>query len=100
MDVDLNLVEGVNLMFSVMFIMEIIDYVYFKGYWLWDEDDFIYYQVIMVFCFNEDVNGNGMLDVGEDLNGDGRLIFGNIVVIDVEVIIDENGQVLIFLNYF
>lgn len=98
-DADSNPVAGANLTFSATPIMETSDFAYLKGYWLWDDDDSIHYQVITAYCVNEDVNGNGMLDVGEDLNGDGRLTPGNIAAIDADATTDENGQALIFLNY-
>ncbi|MFS1705126.1 Ig-like domain-containing protein, partial [Alteromonas sp. AMM-1] len=98
-DADSNPVAGANLTFSATPIMETSDFAYFKGYWLWDDDDSIHYQVITAYCYNEDANGNGMLDVGEDLNGDGKLTPGNIAAIDADATTDENGQALIFLNY-
>ncbi|MDT0594207.1 Ig-like domain-containing protein [Glaciecola petra] len=66
---------------------------YSKGYWVWNEDDNVYFAVVSVVdafgnalaCPNEDVNQdgilersedtnqNGVLDEGEDLNNNGLL---------------------------
>ncbi|MCP3861667.1 MAG: invasin, partial [Aestuariibacter sp.] len=98
-DADANPVEGTSLTFSATPVIETVGYAYFKGYWLWDEDDSIHYQVITAQCYSEDANGNGRLDVGEDLNGDGQLTPGNTAAIDADATTDENGQALIELNY-
>jgi hypothetical protein len=42
-----------------------------KGFWNYDEDNDIWFQVITATCPNEDVDGNGILDVGEDANNNG-----------------------------
>ncbi|MFT4809043.1 MAG: hypothetical protein ACI9LX_002381 [Paraglaciecola sp.] len=42
-----------------------------KGFWNYDEDNDIWFQVITATCPNEVVDGNGILDVGEDANNNG-----------------------------
>ncbi|WP_296043734.1 invasin [uncultured Alteromonas sp.] len=99
-DADANPVTGAALTFSATPVAETSnDAAYAKGYWLWDEDDSIYYSVTTAVCANEDLNGNGRLDVGEDFNGDGQLTPGNVGAIDADANTDENGQALINLNY-
>lgn len=99
-DADANPVSGAALTFSATPVAETTnDAAYAKGYWLWDEDDSIYYSVVTATCANEDLNGNGRLDVGEDSNGDGQLTPGNVGAIDADANTDENGQALINLNY-
>lgn len=99
-DADANPVTGAALTFSATPVAETSnDSAYAKGYWLWDEDDSIYYSVTTAVCANEDLNGNGRLDVGEDFNGDGQLTPGNVGAIDADANTDENGQALINLNY-
>ena len=99
-DADANPVSGAALTFSATPVAETTnDAAYAKGYWLWDEDDSIYYSVTTAVCANEDLNGNGRLDVGEDFNGDGQLTPGNVGAIDADASTDENGQALINLNY-
>ncbi|WP_181405085.1 Ig-like domain-containing protein [Aestuariibacter sp. GS-14] len=98
-DADSNPVSGTTLTFSATPVIETVGYAYFKGYWIWDEDDSIHYQVITAQCFSEDANGNGRLDAGEDLNGDGQLTPGNTAAIDADATTDDNGQALIELNY-
>tara|TARA_Y100001968_G_scaffold195631_1_gene179496 strand:- start:1724 stop:3946 length:2223 start_codon:yes stop_codon:yes gene_type:complete len=99
-DADANPVSGAALTFSATPVAETSnDAAYAKGYWLWDEDDSIYYPVVTATCANEDLNGNGRLDVGEDFNGDGQLTPGNVGAIDADANTDDNGQALINLNY-
>lgn len=97
--------------------------VFRKGFWSYDVDNDIWLQVITATCPNEDVDGNGILDVGEDannngifdagedfnnngffdrgedINEDGLLTPGNIVSIPSTGSSDENGQTLINLLY-
>jgi predicted thioesterase len=73
--------------------------VFRKGYWGWDEDNSIWFQIITATCANEDVNGNGMLDAGEDFNNDGLLTPGNVVSIPSSSTTDSNGQVRIDILY-
>ena len=95
--------------------------VYRKGFWSYDKD--IWLQVITATCPNEDVDGNGILDVGEDTNNngifdegedsnnngifdegedsnkDGLLTPGNVVSIPSSSTTDDNGQTLINILY-
>ena len=99
-DADANPVSGAALTFSATPVPETSnDAAYAKGYWLWDEDDSIYYSVVTATCVNEDLNGNGRLDDGEDFNGDEQLTPGNVGAIDADANTDDNGQALINLNY-
>ena len=53
-----------------------------------------------VICPNEDVNRNGILDVGEDFNGDGRLTPGlPVIVSPATVTTASNGFATFFLQY-
>jgi hypothetical protein len=72
---------------------------YRKGFWRYDEDNNIWLQVITANCANEDVDGNGILDVGEDTNNDGLLTPGNVVSIPSTSNTDDNGQTLINILY-
>jgi hypothetical protein len=72
---------------------------YRKGFWRYDEDNNIWLQVITADCANEDVDGNGILDVGEDTNNDGLLTPGNVVSIPSTSNTDDNGQTLINILY-
>jgi hypothetical protein len=73
--------------------------VFRKGFWSYDEDNDIWLQVITATCPNEDVDGNGILDVGEDSNNDGLLTPGNVVSIPSTSTTDDNGQTLINILY-
>lgn len=45
-----------------------------KGFWQWDEDVEVWVAITEVSCSNEDINANGLLDLGDDeTNGDGTL---------------------------
>ncbi|AGH44860.1 Ig-like domain-containing protein [Paraglaciecola psychrophila] len=94
-----------------------------KGYWSYDEDNDIWLQVITATCPNEDIDGNGILDVGEDANNngifdegedsnddgifdegedsnkDGLLTPGNVASIPSKSTTDDNGQTLINILY-
>jgi hypothetical protein len=94
-----------------------------KGTWSYDDVNDIWLQVITDSCDNEDVNGNGILDVGEDsnnngifdegedsnndgifdegedINKDGLLTPGNVVSIPSTSTTDDNGQTLINILY-
>jgi len=98
-DVDSTPREGVVLTVSA------IPSDYYKGTWvkILDENgDFLSwapsYSTIPP-CPNEDVNKDGILDVGEDINSNGRLTPGNIVSALGEVTTDEFGQAIIDIRY-
>lgn len=42
-------------------------------------------------CQNEDLDLNGILDIGEDSNSDGKLTPGNVAAVPVNVVTDQNG---------
>ena len=51
-------------------------------------------------CVNEDLNTNGILDVGEDINGNGQLTPGNVVALSAGVMTtDASGLALFDLRY-
>jgi len=67
-DADSNPVEGVELTASAIPVR------YFEGSWqkVFEDGDFDRYDPIVTGrCFNEDVNGDGVLDRIEDVDGDG-----------------------------
>ena len=70
-----------------------------KGSWLYDVNNKLWLQDITATCANEDINGNGILDVGEDSNNDGLLTPGNVVSIPSSSTTDDNGQTLINILY-
>lgn len=98
-DADANPVSSADLTFSATPVGETSGFAFFKGYWLWDEDDSIYYPVVTASCYSEDINGNGSLDDGEDTNGDGQLTPGNVAAISSDATTDDNGQALVDLSY-
>ncbi len=50
-------------------------------------------------CINEDLNADGILDVGEDVNGNGMLTPGNVVSALGEVTTDLQGRAVIDILY-
>lgn len=74
---------------------------YYKGYWEWDPVAEVWFTVETIFCPNEDINGNGILDAGEDTNGNGELTPGIIGTISFEdgSTTDENGQAKVKVRY-
>jgi hypothetical protein len=105
-DVDSNPVANVDLTISL------IPKTYYKGYWVrqYDGDDFETWvqndtssDFIMtnsiISCENEDVDFNGILDVGEDTNGDGMLTPGNVATAAGTVTTDEDGRAVIKITY-
>jgi len=50
-------------------------------------------------CDNEDLNLDGILDVGEDVNGNGMLTPGNVVAATGEVTTDSQGRAVIDILY-
>jgi len=47
-----------------------------KGTWAWDDENDIYVPIFMDTCASEDINKDGLLDVGEDLNSNQILDMG------------------------
>jgi hypothetical protein len=56
-------------------------------------------QNVDAMCANEDVNLDGILDVGEDANGDGKLTPGNVASVPVDVVTDANGEFEFNITY-
>lgn len=52
-----------------------------------------------IACAKEDVNNNGILDVGEDKNGDANLTPANPVTVSGRLVTDENGRVSFNIQY-
>jgi hypothetical protein len=78
---------------------------YYKGEWvkvLDESGDFsswgASYSTIPP-CPNEDLNVDGILDVGEDTNNDGKLTPKNVVSASGDVTTDEFGQAVIDIRY-
>ncbi|MEW6991088.1 Ig-like domain-containing protein [Colwelliaceae bacterium 6441] len=116
-DADSNPVNNVELTISA------IPHRYYKGYWVPaydDEGEFVRWitrgaddlEVAVGFspprtsinlpakqCLNEDINLDGILDVGEDFNSDDELTPGNVVAADGVVTTDENGRAIIKITY-
>ena len=57
------------------------------------------YDTSVLFCPNEDVNSNGVLDPGEDTNGDGILWPGNVISVTPGSVQTTNGLATISLIY-
>lgn len=76
--------------------------VYRKGFWVYNVDLDVWQPQVTATCANEDINGNGSLDVGEDTNGDGKLtpgIVGTIGFASDTDSTDENGQAKVEVRY-
>lgn len=94
-------VSGVELTASATPVKRVLEGTYLKGNWYWDEDESIYKPNVTIECDNEDINGNGILDVGEDTNGDGFLtpgIVGTLSFAETNIT-DENGQAELEYRY-
>ena len=75
---------------------------FYKGEWqrLYNGEEFIvWYADHSIGCLNEDLNLDGVLDVGEDVNNDNLLTPGNVVAASDEVITDDNGVAVIDIIY-
>jgi len=85
---------------------------YYKGFWIqiYDGDEFISWVAVgegsggavitpKHECANEDINLDGILDVGEDTSGDGELTPGNIVAAENSVITDDDGRAIVRIVY-
>ena len=55
---------------------------YSKGTREFDMERSVWVAMVTVTCPNEDINNNGILDVGEDTNGSGRLEPGNVATVE------------------
>jgi Bacterial Ig-like domain (group 1) len=68
-----NGVAGVNVQVGIL------SDAYFKGFWTYDQLAAAWVQILRAGpCADEDVNRNGVLDLGEDFNNSGRIEAGNI----------------------
>ena len=110
-DVDSNPVANVDLTISL------IPDQYYKGYWVkrYDGDEFIDWvtnavdndvqvnippvRVAPISCDNEDIDLNGILDIGEDTNTDEVLTPGNVAVANGTVTTGENGRAIVQITY-
>jgi hypothetical protein len=109
-DVDSNPVANVDLTISL------IPKGYYKGYWarLYEGDEFkswvrnalpgdINFREPAIYCLNEDINFNGILDLTdgntEDINGDTVLTPGNVAVSPGIVTTDESGRAIVEITY-
>ncbi len=95
-DVDSTPQEGVELKVSA------IPHNYKKGQWVkvYEDGNFLQWAAaVSTVCANEDINKDGILDLGEDINGDGILTPGNIVAAAGDLVTDENGQAIIDILY-
>lgn len=101
-DSDGNPVSDVNLTVSMSPVKFNQGGVFRKGYWVWDEDNDIWVNVITATCSNEDVNDNGIYDSGEDTNGDTFLTPGIVGIVQLKggvTTTDENGQATMEILY-
>lgn len=64
---------------NVSLTIKILPVQYGKGRLAFDGSFWDYNRAVTVFCANEDVNYNGVLDAGEDFNGSGTLEPGNVI---------------------
>ncbi|MBU2891906.1 Ig-like domain-containing protein [Colwellia sp. D2M02] len=115
-DADSNPVKDIDLTISA------IPHKYYKGYWypVYDGDDFIRwvpfgaddlevsvgvnpprtsFNLRPKQCSNEDLNLDGILDVGEDTNNNGRLTPGNVVSAQGNITTDEDGRAVVRITY-
>lgn len=76
---------------------------YRKGVWsqALDENGSFesWFTNVTATCGNEDLNVDGVLDVGEDTNGDSQLTPGNVAAVIGEVTTDDQGSALIDIKY-
>ncbi|WP_218309580.1 Ig-like domain-containing protein [Alteromonas antoniana] len=92
-------VQGVALTVSATPVKFANNGVYRKGAWAWNGT--VWQPVTSTTCDNEDINANGILDVGEDTNGDGFLTPGIVGSISFagQNVTDENGQAIVEYRY-
>ena len=100
-DADGNGVEGVNVQLSIL-----SDF-YRKGFWALPLTGGWIQQITTPIenCPDEDINRNGVLDMGEDLNNSGLIEAGNVATVTVQaggggtLITDANGLGLVDVIY-
>ena len=82
---------------------------FYEGFWVWDDENDIYFAQKTKECISEDVNQNGRLDEDpenpdntEDTNGDGLLTPGNVATVNFkenETTTNEFGQAVVQVRY-
>ena len=97
-------VSGVNLTASITPVKfnDISDKgIYLRGSWRYDSVDSIWKPTDVTVCDNEDVDSNGILDLGEDTNGDEQLTPGNVGTVSLTNggVTDENGYAELEYRY-
>ncbi len=103
-DIDSNPVENVNVTVSA------IPHEFKKGLWIpttdaggsfkiWVASGSAIAVTTMISCINEDLNLDGILDVGEDTNNNGKLTPGNVVAAVGEVTTDADGLAVVDILY-
>lgn len=87
-----NAVPGVTVQFRLRPRDNSKGFAYAKGVWqVFDGLTPPWGQVVSATCDNEDINFNGILDVGEDKNGSGNLTPGNVAGVSGNATTDDNG---------
>jgi hypothetical protein len=96
-DVDSTPIENATLTISAL------PTTFHKGLWVHQLDENGEFESWAAYhsisCANEDLNANGILDVGEDTNGNAMLTPGNVAAATGEVITDEQGRAVIDILY-
>ncbi|WP_455218481.1 Ig-like domain-containing protein, partial [Kaarinaea lacus] len=86
---------GGNAVANTDVVLTLIPTIYHTGWLSWSETNSIWYVVPNTSCGNEDLNLDGILDLGEDLNGNGLLDAGedanNNGVLDASEDLNNNG---------
>jgi hypothetical protein len=82
---------------NVPVVMSVLSQVYGKGRRnvvgnAWQTNPF-------AVCQDEDINRNGVLDIGEDFNGSGRIEAGNIASVTRNVVTNDSGIALVDILY-
>jgi Bacterial Ig-like domain (group 1) len=86
-DADGNGVAGAQVQLSLLSVH------YLKGIWVADTANDQWVTSVTATCNDEDVNRNGVQDVGEDFNSNAHVEAGNIASIVSNATTDENGVV-------
>jgi len=92
-DADGNGVAGAEVQLSLLSTH------YLKGVWVADIVNDRWNAGVTATCDDEDVNTNGVLDVGEDFNSNNHIEAGNIASITAAATTDENGEVHFDIDY-
>ena len=92
-DADGNGVAGAEVQLSLLSTH------YLKGIWVADAVNDQWITGVTATCDDEDVNHNGVLDVGEDFNNNEHIEAGNVASIVADATTDETGTVLFEIVY-